>query len=63
MEIEVYDCVGGNTLFKLDLPASEIANYVALVKAHGVEDNEGNEYKFNDAKLFNGGFLVYVENA
>ena len=63
MSIEVYDCMGGNTLFTISVPVSEISQYVDLVKAHGVEDAEGNEYKFNDAKLYNGGFIVYVENA
>ena len=63
MSVEIYDCVGGNTLFKLELPASEVAQYVALVKNHGCEDMEGNEYKFNDAKVFCDGFIVYVENA
>lgn len=63
MSVEVYDCMGGNTLFTISVPVSEIAQYVDLVKAHGVEDVEGNEYKFNDAKLHNGGFIVYVENA
>lgn len=63
MLVEIYDCVRGNTLFKLELPVSEVSQYVALVKAHGCEDTDGNEYKFNDVKVFCDGFVIYVENA
>jgi len=63
MSIDVYDCVSGNTLFVISVPVSQISKYVDLIKEHGVEDNEGNEYKFNDAKLYEDGFIIYVENA
>lgn len=63
MKVEVYDCFGSESLYTLEMPASEIAQFVALIKAHGCEDMEGNEYKFNNAKVCSGGFIVYVENA
>lgn len=62
MQTEVYDCVSGGTLFKISVPVSEIQQYVELVKSYGVEDKDGNEYKYNDAKLCNDGFIVYVES-
>ena len=63
MKVEIYGCDNSVTLYTLELPASEVPVFVSLVKAHGFEDREGEEYKFNAAKVCEGGFIVYVEHA
>ena len=63
MKVEIYGCDNSVTLDTVELPASEVPAYVNLVKSHGFEDSDGEEYKFNNAKVCEGGFVVYVEHA
>lgn len=63
MKVEVYYGSNGITLAETELPASEVCSYVDLVKTHGFEDDDGDKYKFFDAKVYNEGFVVYVEAA
>ena len=63
MKVEIYNCTHSGTIETVELPVAEIPAYVELVKSHGFEDSNGEEYKFNGAKVCEGGFVVYVERA
>lgn len=63
MKVEIYGCDVSATLETIELPVSEVLAFVNLVKSFGFEDGDGEEYKFNSAKICEGGFVVYVEHA
>lgn len=63
MKVEIYDCDNSETLDLIEVKADEVPALVALVKEFGFEDTEGKDYKFESAKVWTGGFIVYIKGA
>ena len=61
MVLNIYDCANGNTVFEIEIPVKEVQAYIDLIKSHGVEDDEMNEYKFRSVQILKDYIYINVE--
>lgn len=61
MKIEFYVSDGTGTLIEhVELDPMDVESYIEAVKKYGYEDEEGNTYKLDFAKMTKSGATIYL---